>query len=194
MSIPSKREARALARSILADIDREQAQAWSASISRTILDELALEPEATVMAYLGEGTELNIDPMIEACLAAGVRIAVPDVGQDGHEMVPIALTSLKPGELTVDRFGIRVPRNRQAVDPKDLNVVVVPALAFDPLGNRLGRGAGFYDRFLKSLSEHTIRAGVCFSRQVLDCVPIDPHDAPMNLVITEDRVYRAAGD
>ena len=194
MSIPSKTEARARARSVLADIDRKQAQAWSSLICHTILDELDLRPDATVMAYLGEGTELNIDPMIEACLAAGVRVAVPDVGQDGYEMIPVALNSLKPGELTVDRFGIRVPRDRHLIDPEDLNVVVVPALAFDPLCNRLGRGAGFYDRFLKSLADHIIRAGVCFSPQVLEPLPIDPHDAPMDLVITQDRVYRAAGD
>ena len=194
MSISSKAEARTMARSVLAEIDREQAEAWSASISRAILNELALGPDATVMAYLGEGAELNIDPMIEACLASGVRIAVPDVGQDGFGMAPVALNSLNHGELAVDRFGIRVPRDRRLVDPENLDVVVVPALAFDPLGNRLGRGAGFYDRFLKSLPDHTIRAGVCFSRQVLDSLPIDPHDAPMNLVITEDRVYRAVGD
>lgn len=194
MKTPSKTEARALARRALAEIDPSQARVWSGSVSRTILEELALQPDAAVMAYLGEGTELNVDPMIEACLTAGVRVAVPDVGQNGHEMVPIALPSLEPGELTVDRFGIRVPKDRRAFSREDLDAVVIPALAFDPLGNRLGRGAGFYDRFLKSLPDHTIRVGVCFSRQVFETLPIDSHDAPMNLVITEDRVYRAAGD
>ena len=70
--------------------------------------------------------------------------------------------------------------------------VIVPGLAFDRRGHRLGRGAGVYDRFLATLAPHTLRIGVIPDAQLVDALPTEPHDVPMHLVVTEKRVIAAA--
>ena len=106
-------------------------------------------------------------------------------------MDAVVLESLKNAEMTVDRFGIRVPRNRRVITPDALDMVIVPGLAYDPHGHRLGQGGGFYDRYLKSLPELTTRVGACFSIQLISAIPTEHHDEPVHLVVTERDVHRA---
>ena len=88
-----------------------------------------------------------------------------------------ALSELIPG-----RFGIREPA--PAHSPKQLDLIVVPGLAFTAQGNRLGRGAGFYDRFLATLPPTTFKLGVCFEFQRVSSIPQEPHDVTMDAVVS----------
>ncbi|MCH2161710.1 MAG: 5-formyltetrahydrofolate cyclo-ligase [Phycisphaerales bacterium] len=171
-------------------LDTDSVAAWSREVSEGLAGEIAALNARTVMAYLAVDGELNIDPMIATLLQSGVAVAVPAVAPVGHEMQAVRLDSLDSSSMAVDRFGIRVPGNPVIMAPETLDLVVVPGMAFDPMGHRLGRGAGFYDRFLKSLPEHTIRVGACFAVQVLESIPTDSHDVQMDLVITERDVHR----
>jgi 5-formyltetrahydrofolate cyclo-ligase len=65
-----------------------------------------------------------------------------------------------------------------------VELIVVPGVAFDPTGNRMGRGRGFYDRLLKS-TPNAMKVGVAYDFQLLDKIPVEPHDVPMDSVITE---------
>jgi 5-formyltetrahydrofolate cyclo-ligase len=88
---------------------------------------------------------------------------------------------LAPSELAPGRFGIREPAPGPSLDQFDL--IVVPGLAFTAEGSRLGRGAGFYDRFLSTIPGATVKIGVCFEFQRLSEIPHESHDAKMDAVV-----------
>src|SRR5690606_18813616 len=95
-----------------------------------------------------------------------------------------------PGSLPAGRFGVRAPSPQaRAVPLAEIDLILVPGLAFDTEGNRLGRGAGFYDRFLATREGAAPPAcGVCFEAQLVDRIPTEPWDVPMNAVVTERRL------
>ena len=172
-------------------IDPAQRAQWSLAIASHIVDSIIPESARVIMLYLAQDTELDMDPLIERLLASGRTVAIPEVEEAGSGMRPIRLDTLSPSALDVDRFGIRVPHQRDPIAPDELDVVVVPGVAFTPTGARLGRGGGFYDRFLKSLPEATMRVGACFRMQLLEEIPALPHDHPMGVVVTEEGVHSA---
>ena len=77
--------------------------------------------------------------------------------------------------------------------PERLDAVLVPGMAFDRAGHRLGRGGGHYDRFLGRLRPDCLRIGVCFGGQVLDSIPLDPWDEAMDVIVTERGIVEGAG-
>lgn len=84
--------------------------------------------------------------------------------------------------LELGSFHIEEPTGENTVDPSELELIVVPGVAFDRQGNRLGRGKGFYDRLLASTGATTV--GVGYEFQMVDELPVEPHDVPLNMVIT----------
>ena len=76
------------------------------------------------------------------------------------------------------------------VEPAEIGIILVPGLAFTRQGHRLGRGGGYYDRYLAQLPSTTFKLGVCFSIQIVPALPIEPHDQPMDAVVTENGVLR----
>ena len=113
---------------------------------------------------------------------------------EGDEIVPFRLRTL--AELEPGYKGIPEPRPSlrrepsRRVAPEDIELAIVPGLAFDALGNRLGRGGGFYDRFLAKLSPTATVVGLAFECQVFDVIPTEPHDGPVDLLVTEKAVRR----
>jgi 5-formyltetrahydrofolate cyclo-ligase len=91
-----------------------------------------------------------------------------------------------------DAWDMPVPRAHAPIRTATLTAVIVPGLAFDRGGHRLGRGAGVYDRFLATLAPHTLRIGVIPDAQLVEALPTEPHDVPMHFVVTEKRVIAAA--
>lgn len=88
------------------------------------------------------------------------------------------------GSLKSGAFSIREPQGRAFADYADIDLAVVPGVAFDSYGNRLGRGKGYYDRLLQTLARYRIPTlGVCFDFQKLDNIPCEPHDIPVDEVL-----------
>ncbi|MDR3232870.1 MAG: 5-formyltetrahydrofolate cyclo-ligase [Planctomycetaceae bacterium] len=146
-----------------------------------------LKPSAGLMTYISFGSEV-VTKNIEDFFPSLCRfLAVPMI-QNG-EIVPVRIES--GDELEAGTFGILEPkppvyrdRSRQiALD--DIDVVLVPGLAFDRSGSRLGRGKGYYDRFLKKLKPSALKIGLAFECQIFDEIPADGSDVPLDLVITE---------
>ncbi len=79
--------------------------------------------------------------------------------------------------------------NAPIVPPGEIGIILVPGLAFTKHGDRLGRGGGFYDRYLASLPSTTFKLGVCFAVQIVQTLPIEPHDQQMDAVVTEDGLF-----
>lgn len=143
----------------------------------------------TALGYAAFGAEVDVDPLLAAWLAEGVAVCLPFV--DGDDLGVAAV-----GDLGADCVpgwgGVREPdpARRQPADPGELDVAVVPGVGFDPDGHRLGYGGGHFDRLLSRLPAGTPTIGVAFAAQMVARLPIDDHDVPVDLVVTEEGVHR----
>jgi 5-formyltetrahydrofolate cyclo-ligase len=166
-----------------------------ASAARSILTQLRALPEyqraTTILAYASLPTELDLDPFIRAALTDSKSIALPRVEPAGIAMHPVLIANLDD-DVETGRYAIRSPRPRCVpADPHDLDLVLVPGLAFDENARRLGRGVGFYDRWIGAHPRaDTTIVGIAYDEQLVDRVPTDAHDRAMDLLVTPTRVIR----
>jgi 5-formyltetrahydrofolate cyclo-ligase len=129
--------------------------------------------------------ELDVWPLLTVALSAGKRVALPRfVAKTGtYEACQILDPKL---DLQVGQFGIREPHSRCAPLPSiSLDLILVPGVAFDLHGRRLGRGNGYYDQLLKGLRGKT--CGVAFDQQIVGEIPVEPHDVRLDCVLTPTR-------
>jgi len=89
------------------------------------------------------------------------------------------------GNTSIGALGITEPVNTKQIQPEEIDLIIVPGVAFDHKGNRIGRGKGFYDRFLSKIN-NTTTIGICFGFQLMERIPAENHDIKMDMVITED--------
>ncbi len=178
---------RALRRSIPA----EQRAAWSAIICRRALQLAKAHSVRTAHVYLAFGDEVDADPLIRAMLASGMQVVVP-IYLSGSTATPCArITSLDEAAFTLDSRGLRHPRSVTLVAPEVVDAVFAPLLAFGPPADgrpgiaRLGRGSGYYDRLLAQLRPDALKAGLAFACQRVPTLPVAPHDALLDVVVTE---------
>jgi 5-formyltetrahydrofolate cyclo-ligase len=94
----------------------------------------------------------------------------------------IKLRLYNSGALHIGTYGVREPTGKDFTDFDKIDLVIVPGVAFDRKGNRLGRGKGMYDRMLQKIKAHKI--GICFPYQLVDEVPFEDHDVPVDEVLT----------
>lgn len=135
--------------------------------------------------YAATATEVDVRAAAAAWLAAGLLVAYPRV--DGPETMTFRLVAAVPDEAA-GRFGLREP-SADAPAVEDLDLLIVPGVAFDREGWRLGQGGGYYDRWLES-AEVPFTVGVAFVAQLAAAVPRAPHDVAVDAVLTEDGMYR----
>ena len=134
----------------------------------------------TVMFYMSFGGEVDTVDMIKAAQKSGKKVVVPVCGKN-RMMNPCELKDR--GALLRGPYGIREPALKKPVNLKSLDLVVVPGLAFDKKGRRLGRGKGYYDRFLPKISQHSFAIGLAYDFQILPFIPTTEYDADVHKVI-----------
>ena len=145
----------------------------------------------TVLLFSSFGTEVPTDPIVEGLAGPGRRLLLPFL-EEGR----MGAAAFRPGEpLSVTDYGPREPAERTAIDPAAIDAVVVPGLAFDGEGFRLGYGGGHYDRYLRGIRPDAARIGICFHPQMVAHVPHGPADQRVHLVVTDREVFdcRPAG-
>lgn len=133
-----------------------------------------------LMFYVAFNGEVDTKKMIKGAQKLGKTVAVPACA--GSRMIKPCLLK-KNARMRKGRYGIYEPAIKQFVNLNDLDLVVVPGVAFDKKGNRLGRGKGYYDTFLKKLPKRTASLGLAFDFQVLPFVPVNTRDVSINKVI-----------
>ena len=134
----------------------------------------------SLYAYLSFNQEVRTSPIIERAWADGKRVAVPKV--IGKEMVFIWLDSFDG--LGEGYYGITEPIEDGPVADDETALVLMPGLAFDPEGHRVGYGGGFYDRFLEREPCHPLVA-LCFDFQMFEHLDVEAHDIPVDRVISD---------
>lgn len=151
-----------------------------------------LEPQLqsahTILFHAPLPDELDIWPLLEKFLAAGKVCALPFYDSAVRNYLARRVRSLAD-DISVGFYGIREPNaSCPEVPPEQFDLVLVPGVAFDPSGNRLGRGRGFYDRLLKPFSG--LKCGVCHDFQVVEKIPAEPRDVRMNFIVTPTRCLK----
>ncbi len=144
-----------------------------------------LREAGSVLLYAALRDEVELAGLVGEIRDRGARTLFPRVRGDELELVASGdVRGLEPGYR-----GVREPIGPK-IDPAFVDVALVPGAAFDPTGGRLGQGGGHYDRLLPRLAEQCVRIGVCFACQLVPHVPREPHDAGVDLVVTEAARYR----
>ena len=135
----------------------------------------------TIVAYYSLADEVDTHSLLDELVADGKTVYLPKV-IDSETMVLCRYTGI--GSLEKGAFGIMEPVGKRKPADERTDVVLVPGMAFDGKGNRLGRGKGYYDRFLSSLSfPRPLLIGVCFDFQKVDVVPTEPCDVSVDVVV-----------
>jgi 5-formyltetrahydrofolate cyclo-ligase len=190
MSQPTKGQIRADAEA------RRREQPDKDRLSRVICRKLAELPEyaaaRTAMLYVHRRHEVRTRQFLRSGLGSDKRIAVPYCA--GPVLQIFHLASME--ELEKGTFGILEPKAeirqcaQRQVDVSELDLVVVPGVAFDRRGARMGHGRGYYDKLLAGVRSDTLLVAVAFQCQVFPQIPTESHDVFMDLVITEKTVYQ----
>jgi len=139
-----------------------------------------------IMYYVDMRKEVITKEAIGKTLTMNKRVLVPKV-KKARQMSAIQIDSLD--DLIPGRFGILEPVKELETDPKKIDVVIVPGVAFDKRGYRLGYGGGYYDNFLPKLRPDAKKIALCYEFQLMDSVPVESHDVPVNMLLTEENIY-----
>ena len=157
----------------------------SAIIKDRLFNEEEFKRARVVMFYVSLHDEVDTLVMIDEALKTGKRVAVPVILKEEKRLIAGEIHN-RLEDLESQHFGIYQPRHDRVkeIPLDDIDLVVVPGVAFDRKNIRLGRGHGYYDRFLSGLPKRTKTIGLAFDFQVLEDLPQDPHDVPVSKIIT----------
>lgn len=141
-----------------------------------------------VMLYMPLPGEVDTAELALASWRDGKTVLAPKVSWEQRHMIPMRIHSLDDPFETNEDGGFREPTDGEPWPVDRIDFIIVPALAFDRRGHRLGRGAGFYDRFLARPEVRAVACGLGFGEQLVDELPIHDNDWPVNLLVTDREV------
>ena len=196
MSEQNSQQKAEIRRAVLAKVaamsDKQRHDGSVAACSRLTALEV-FQHASVVMLYMPLASEVDLTPVAIRCFQTGKTVCVPLVDWKRRDMEPVEVTSFDDHVMEVDEHGLRMPRGGAPIPPNLLDLVVVPGLAFDAHGHRLGRGGGYYDRFLGRLRRTAATVGLGFDVQITDEVPVNDGDVSVDIVVTDRRVTHARG-
>ncbi len=143
-----------------------------------------------VMFFLSLSHEVETEQAIRQAFDLGKTVLVPKVDWAAHKMTAVKLTGTE-AELVEDQIGkLRSPKEIEPVEASAIDLIVVPGLGFDKAGNRLGRGGGYYDRYLSGKDFRSVKCGLALEDQVVEKIPVADHDQEIDMLVTDDKVRR----
>ena len=165
---------------------------YSATITTQLLTMAAYQQAKTVMAYMSFGSEFDTSRFVEQVLREGKKLALPRVDKINHALVIHQIDNVNDVEVGV--FSIREPRaDAPLIDLSEIDFMLMPGLAFDRTGMRMGYGAGFYDQLLVRIpavknaqTPVSTRVSAVFAMQMVEAVPCTEHDQRIHFIITEN--------
>jgi len=142
-----------------------------------------------IMVFLSLPTEIDTTPLVLRAWRDDKRVLAPRVSFEQRRILPIEIESLSD-DLFESPLGIREPARGVPIPQANIDMVIVPGLGFDHSGHRIGRGRGFYDRFLAHGEWKGTSCGLAFECQVVEQVPVMEHDMKVNMLVTDEQVRR----
>ncbi len=157
----------------------------SAAIAEKLFKEARFQSAKTILFFAATEREVDTHPMIERALKTGKKVVLPFSRMDTIELELYEIKSFEG--LKRSAYGILepVPGVHTKVETSSIDFVVIPGVAFDRAGNRLGNGKGFYDRFLEKISPNVPRVAIGFSFQMVDQIPAESWDIRVEKVLTD---------
>lgn len=158
----------------------------SAVIQKKLLSGDEFRVAKVVMTYVSLPTEVDTYSIIEKALKQGKKVVVPYIDPSTSTIIATELTTIK--DLEKGPFGIYQPKGgvRKQVSLREIDLIVVPGIAYDKKNMRLGRGKGYYDKFLAAKDLSSVKTiGLAFRFQVVETLPSSPHDRPVHKLLTD---------
>ncbi len=184
-----KAETRHLALSGRDGLDCDSRQEKNRLIADKFLALTEYQQAETVLFYVSFRSEVGTHSLIEHVLKQGKQVAVPKVFREIRRLKLYRITSMD--ELVSGYHGIYEPPadvDREVLDTGSIDIIAMPGVAFDASGCRVGYGGGYYDRLLKTVSSKTVRVALAYKTQIMEKVPVEPHDQRVNKIVTENGV------
>ncbi len=174
------------------DLIKSQKEEVALRKNREIFEKFLLLPvfvkARTVLFYVSCKGEVDTFAMMNRAIELGKKVAVPLVVKEEKKIIPVVIIATH--ELKTGTYGIPEPQQDNSLGRlpiEEIDLVVVPGLAFDRLGNRLGRGAGYYDRLISILPLNTPTIGLAYDLQIVSAIPfLEAHDRPVTVVLSNN--------
>jgi 5-formyltetrahydrofolate cyclo-ligase len=185
--IDGKREIRKRILTLRNAMPPESITAKSDEIVRRLMELREIRDSSTLMVFLSFGSEVLTDDLIRWGWSEGKRIVVPLCRPESRELTPCRIDGFD--ELETGHYGIREPKagRLRSVPRAEIDAVIVPAVAFDRRGYRVGYGGGYYDRFLPECPQ-AANIGAAFACQIVPEVPSDRYDLAVDRIVTEEGI------
>ncbi|MFH0838613.1 MAG: 5-formyltetrahydrofolate cyclo-ligase [Candidatus Omnitrophota bacterium] len=169
----------------LRNLTKEERRQKSLEIKEKLFRSRVFKNATTIMFFVSKEDEVDTFMMIRQALRMGKKVAVPVIQHNKKSLLVSEIRDMKR-ELVRGPYTIYQPAKEfiKPMKPDELDLVLIPGIAFTKAGLRLGRGKGYFDRFLKKLPQSIERIGVSFNFQILKTLPISPHDMPVSRVLT----------
>jgi 5-formyltetrahydrofolate cyclo-ligase len=179
-------------REALAAMTDEQRHRKSTAACSLIAGSPEFAAARVVMIFLSMPHEIDTAPLALKCWQAGKTVVAPKVSWDQRRMLPVEIASLHQTTLTTSGPGVREPVGGKPVPLDLIDLVIVPGLGFTDAGFRIGRGMGFYDRFLAQADFTGLSCGLAFEEQIVPELPLLDHDMPLAMLVTDQGIRRFA--
>ncbi|HID28783.1 MAG TPA: 5-formyltetrahydrofolate cyclo-ligase [Desulfobacterales bacterium] len=170
-------------------LPKEERAEKSAAIMERLFDFANFLESRIVLFYMNYGSEVDTEPMIRRALELEKTVALPLVDTRKKKILPFRIENLdrdvRPGYR-----GIRepIPQRCKQIPVEYINLAIIPGVAFDERGGRIGHGVGVYDRFIPKLDITTRKVALAFECQIVAQIPMEPHDRYTDIIITEKRI------
>ena len=193
--ISNKPAVRRRLREALAAMGSAEKHDKSVTACRFVTSSPEFDAARVVMVYLSTPVEVDTANIALRAWQAGKTVVVPKVSWDQRRMLPVEIASLKDGLTTSSGppgAALREPISGKPIPVDMIDLVVVPGLGFTATGYRIGRGMGFYDRFLAQPEFIGASCGLAFEEQIVDDLPVLDHDVPLAMLATDRGLRRFA--
>lgn len=173
--------------SIRSNLGKKEHEIKSKAIIKKLLDSKFYKDAKNIMIYISFKGEVDTHKFIKKAMDNGKNILIPVTLPENKQIKPSLINSFD--ELEIGFYNILTPKKEfiKYIDPNDIDLIIVPGLGFDRKGYRVGFGGGYYDRFLSDL-KHITKISIAFDFQILDNVPKESFDIPVDYIFTEKRI------
>ena len=197
--VEAKRWWRSAVKKVAAELKDGYRSDASEEIRRALCSMDEYKNAETIMLYVSAGKEVITSSLMNVALKHGKTVCLPlcmDMDANGKkiggEHVMEARLWNSEHKLVPGAYGIPTPDpDAPTVRPEDIDLVVLPCVTCDVECNRLGHGAGYYDRYLTQLRDDCATVAICYEEVLAERIPVEPHDRTIDAVVTEEKIYRS---
>ncbi len=184
-----KQQLRMQMREIIRQITPNERKQYSRMITNKILNLPEYSNSHVIMAFLSMDVEYDTTELINKAIESGKIVCAPKVDWDSWSMQPVKIANSE--DVIIDSHNLKEPKGDEQISANEIDLILVPGLAFDVRGHRLGRGGGFYDTFLSRADvKRAIKLAPTFDCQILPSLPIGNKDMSVDIIITPHKLLR----